>query len=94
MLDEKVIGGKLRTHDMCAPAADTVRQELETRAHFLMANKSRTAGDSMTSVTSDTRCENIRTALREVLGDGLHDGSFAESSVVGSVAGKGRKEMV
>lgn len=81
------LGDKQRacTHDMCSASSNIVREELEIFAKFRPLPKSAEpvhAGKSNAPAEkSETRCNNIKTALRTMLGDGLRDGSFLESSV-------------
>ena len=85
LLDEmkkRMDGAKIEAmHDMSSPAADIVHQELETLAANLKEHNQlkQRIESSGALCQSDVRCENFKSALRSVLGDGLRDGSFFES---------------
>jgi len=86
------LGDKQHTYDMCSPAADIVRQEFAAIAHSLSVQAPKAAGAGSIATSFETRCKNIKTALQDLLGDGLRDGSFPEST--GRSAGVGSVSSV
>jgi len=84
------LGGKQHTYDMCLPAADILQEHFTTMAHSLSVQRPQAAGACSIASSLETRCKNIKTALQDLLGDGLRDGSLPESTgrkvVEGSVA--------
>jgi hypothetical protein len=84
------LGGKQHTYDMCLPAADILQEQFTTMAHSLSVQRPQAAGACSVASSLETRCKNIKTALQDLLGDGLRDGSLPENTgrkaLEGSVA--------
>jgi len=80
---KKMDGVKVeQMHDMCSAGADVLHQDLETLAVKLKEQDTFKLKNDSTDAfcKSNVRCENIKTGLRAVLGDGLRDCSFSETS--------------
>lgn len=97
--DDKKLASKLRSHEMCSPAAEVVRHDLEAVSRSLEAVpgslKSQTDKQPVTkSVAATPRCDNVKEALWGVFHEGRRDGSFAEGGGrkdwAGSLASKAR----
>lgn len=97
--DDKELASKLRAHEMCSPAAEVVRHDLEAVSRSLEAVpgflKSQTENKPVTKpVVAPLRCDHVKEALWGVFHEGRRDGSFAEGGGrkdwAGSLASKAR----